>query len=138
MSTNARARSKSTGLEQTKQIDGVDADELYALLSNSRRRAIVRIMLEHERLDFSELVDKVTEMEYGLPIEQISSDERHTIYVSVAQSHSDRLEQSDIIKRERDTGTVSLGHNADVLARWLPEQDRQGSLGSKLKQMFGR
>ena len=109
-------------------------DEVFALLSNSRRRAAIKILLEHERIDHGELIDKVAEAEYGLPIEEISSDERHTIYVSMTQTHLERLESDDIITRDRDTGTIGLGPNADELADWIAKIDGDDSLGSKLKR----
>ena len=109
-------------------------DEVFTLLSNSRRRHAIQVLLEHERIDHGELVDKVAEAEYGLPIEDISSDERHTIYVSMTQTHLDRLEDDGIISRDRDTGTIGLGPRADEIAEWLSHIDGDDSLGSKLKR----
>lgn len=109
-------------------------DTVFSLLSNSRRRAVIEVMFEHERIDFGDLVDRVAELEYGLPIEEISGDERHTIYVSLQQTHCDSLEQEGIIERDRDTGTVGLGHNADELREFIGRIDGDDSLGSKLKR----
>jgi tRNA threonylcarbamoyladenosine modification (KEOPS) complex Pcc1 subunit len=91
-------------------------------------------MLEHERMDFGEVVDRVAELEYGLHIDDISSDERHTIYVSLQQSHAERLEKAGVFEMERDTGTVSLGPRADDLAEWIAMIDGDDSLGSKLNR----
>ncbi len=88
--------------------------------------------MEHERLDFSELVDRVAELEYGLHIDDISTDERHTIYVSIQQSHADRLIEAGVF--EMDHNTVTLGPRADDIAEWLSHIDGEDSLGSKLKR----
>lgn len=131
---HTREASKGVGSQTSESTDAEWLDEVFALLSNSRRRHAIQIMMEHERMDFGELVDRVAELEYQLPIDDISSDERHTVYVSLSQSHRPRLEKAGVIECERDTGTVSLGPRSDDLAEWLSHIDGSDGLGSKLKR----
>lgn len=131
---HARAALSRNGTKVTDSDGSLTLDERFSLLANSRRRHAIEIIFEHERIDFGELVDRVAELEYGLPIEEISSDERHTIYVSLQQTHTERLEEDGIISRDRDTGTIGLGHNADELADMLAKLDGDDSIGRKLKR----
>lgn len=132
MSTHTLEASKSTDSQLPKTANSEWLDEVFTLLSNSRRRHAIEIMMEHERINHGELVDRVAELEYGLDIDEISSDERHTVYVSLTQTHLPRLEKNEIIERDRDTGAVSLGHQADELMEFMAHED--DSLGSKLKR----
>ncbi|ELY91442.1 DUF7344 domain-containing protein [Natrialba taiwanensis] len=133
MSVHTSQRLESTDLEDTGS-NSAEIDEIFALLSNSRRRAALRILVDHGPLDFGDLVDMVAEIEYGRPIEDISGNERHTIYVSMQQTHLGRLEENDIVKRDRDTGTVELGPNANMMTEWISKIDGGDSIGSKLKR----
>lgn len=134
MSTQHAHSLSDDGSKVENTDDSLTLDEIFSLLANSRRRAAIQIMIEHERIDFGELVDRVAEIEYQLPIEDISSDERHTIYVSLQQTHSGTLEEAGIITRDRDTGTIGLGHNADEIREFLSKVDGDDSIGSKLKR----
>ena len=135
MSTKQSQKLSVNGTSVAESADAaLSLDEIFAVLSNSRRRHAIQVILQHERIDFGDLVDRVAELEYGLPIEDIDSDERHTIYVSLQQTHVGRLEEDDIITRDRDTGSIGLGPNADELADWISKIDGDDSLGSKLKR----
>ena len=135
MSTKQSQKLSVNGTNVAESADStLSLDEIFAVLSNSRRRHAIQVLMEHERIDFGDLVDRVAELEYGLPIEDIDSDERHTIYVSLQQTHVSRLEEDDIITRDRDTGSIGLGPNADELADWIAKIDGDDSLGSKLKR----
>jgi energy-coupling factor transporter ATP-binding protein EcfA2 len=133
---NAGGQLVSTGLETTECVNGMDVDEIFTLLSNSRRRAMMRVMFEHQRLDFGELVDRVAEMEYGLHIDEISSDERHNIYVSLYQTHLPKLKKSGVLEGSRKSGSIGLSHNADALVPWFAKIDGKDSFTSKLKGVF--
>ncbi len=115
----------------------ISLDEKFDLLSNSRRRAAISVLFEHERIEFGELVDRVAEIEYQLPIEEISSDERHTIYVSLQQSHKKRLERSGVVEEEHNS--LKLGPNADEMREFLADTDvlpEEGGLRDKVASFF--
>lgn len=105
-------------------------DEVYTILSNSRRRFAIRIMLEAERMDKGTLADRVSEAEFNKPIEEISSKERQRVYVALVQSHLTKLEESNIVKMENNT--VKLGERASEIANWLPPGE--SSLTARLKR----
>jgi len=125
---HARKALSSSGTQTPKSTDSEWLDEVFQLLGNSRRRAAIKLILEHENIGRTELVDRVSEIEYGQAIEDISSDERHTIHVSLTQTHLPRLEENGII--ERTGSRVMVGPRADAVAKRIGED----SLGSKLKR----
>ncbi len=122
-----------TSLAETDE-SGLNETDIFDLMSNSRRLHALRVLFEHERIDFGELVDRVAELEYGHHIDDISSDERHKTYVSLQQSHIGRLEKFGVVEYERDTGTITLGPNADVIAPWVAKAEGSDSLSSKLNR----
>lgn len=91
---------------------GLDQDTIHELLSNSRRRAVLELLAQHDSLDKSDLSEHVASIEYGKPIDELTSQERKRVYISLTQSHLDRLEEANVIK---SNGEVSLTENADAL-----------------------
>lgn len=108
-------------------------DEIFGTLSNSRRRAAIAVVLEYENITFRELVDRVAEVEYGHPIEDISSDERHRIYVALQQTHVRKLEEAGAI--DNDDRRITPGPNADLFEAYL-EKIGERSLITRLRQVL--
>ncbi len=109
MSTQHSQKLSVNGTSVSKTDESADSewlDEVFQLLGNSRRRAAIQHILEHERIGNKELTWLVAEEEYGLPREEISSDERHTIYVSLSQTHLPRLEKAGVIEIEGERGST--------------------------------
>jgi len=131
MSVHARKTHNGIGSEQSESHDGLGLDCTFTLLSNSRRRAIIRAMVDHENMSKNELIWIVAENEYQMPREQIGSSERHTIYVSLSQTHLPKLEDSGIIKMDRDR--ITVGDNMCDLVRFL---ETENSLGQKVRSLL--
>ena len=114
-------------------------DDVFGILSNSRRRATLRVIAEHQNLDFGELVNHVSEIEYQLPIEQISSDERHRVYVSLQQTHKRTLEEHNIIQTEDEGSRIKIGPNAHELLEFMElveHGETEKSLTDKVRRSF--
>lgn len=109
----------------------LDYDNAFEVLASERRRLAIRTLFEESPLEFATLVDRVAEKEHGAPIDSIDSDDRHAVYVSMQQTHSDRLERADVIVRDPADETISLGPNAQQLGEWLSitedEEDEPGN-----------
>lgn len=135
--TSAEGR-KTIGTESSESEDSLCLDQIFGLLSNSRRRHAIEVIMEHERLPFGTLVDHVAELEYGLSIDEISSDERHTVYVSVQQSHIGKLEDAGVVEFVDGckTGTIALGDNAEELYEWLCKNDEPRSVRKRIASVF--
>lgn len=107
----------------------LDQDTIHELLSNARRRAILKLLAENEPMDKSDLSEHVASIEYEKPINELTSQERKRVYISLTQSHLDRLEEANVIK---SNGEVSLTENADALL-WHLEGPNQ-NLCDKVKK----
>lgn len=100
-----------------KTVSSVGLDTVFALLSNSRRRAILRILRDNGSMRKGDLVDRVAARELGKDVEDLTHDEHHTVYVSLHQTHLERLEKEDVVQSQGDV--YSLGPNADELEFYL-------------------
>jgi len=111
-------------------------DEIFGLLSNSRRRAALLTVLEHDNLEFGELVDEVAAEEYGLTPDEISGDERHRVYVSLRQSHMETLKEAGVVDYDRVSGRIKRGPNAQLVAEYMGRADLRPSWTDRIKQSF--
>ena len=100
--------------------------DIRHLLSNRRRDLIIHHMAANDgRAEFSELVDVVAEDVYGEPVDTISGEDRHKVYISLYQSHLPKLQDAKIIDYERKSGEMWFGEAAeDVLAYLKSESSR--------------
>lgn len=96
---------------------GLDMDTLHSLLSNSRRRAVIESLAKYESLDKGELATLVAADEVDKDPDEVESDDRKRVVVSLTQQHLDALEDADVIERERDI--VSQGPNFDQIRRGM-------------------
>ena len=95
-------------------------DDVFHLLSNSRRRAILLILMDNGPLSKRELGNRVASRELDKPIEQLRSKDTQSVRVSLHQNHLSRMDDKDVIEIDHDT--ISLGPNANELSKHL-EQD---------------
>lgn len=107
-----------------------DLDKAYHILSNQRRRHIVRALMHKPRMDKRDLRELVTEQEVGKPFEQIQQDSRQCVRVSLHQCHIPKLEDYGIIQIDRNV--VSQGPTFEETVALLPDK----SLGDKFKNLF--
>ena len=95
----------------------ISLDELFDILSNSRRRHVVEFLDEQGgETSFRELTDAVALRETGDPV---SYDERKRVYVSLRQSHLPRLAEAGVVEYDRDRGTVEATPLFDTVVRPL-------------------
>jgi DNA-binding transcriptional ArsR family regulator len=84
-------------------------DELFQILSNSRRRHIIYYLAEAgEPLSLNRLATKIAAAESGTPEAEITSEERQRVYISLYQTHLPKLEEGGIVSYDEDERTVSL------------------------------
>lgn len=84
-------------------------DELFQILSNSRRRHIIFYLSEAgEPVALKRLAAKIAAAETGTPEAEITTDERQRVYISLYQTHLPKLRESGIVTYDEDARTVSL------------------------------
>ena len=102
--------------------NGLGRGEIFEMLSNKRRRYVLHYLKQRDtadRVPVRAVVDHVTSWETGVPIEQLSSNDRKSVYTSLKQTHLPRLADLGVIVYEEDRGFVTLTDEADELQLYL-------------------
>lgn len=97
----------------------LDIDDACFLLSNERRREIVTLVAGGgESWTVGKLASEIARLEGGYPTtEAVSSKERKRVHVALIQHHLDKLEEADVITRDRHD--IQAGSNTSALAALL-------------------
>lgn len=93
-------------------------DEIFGLLSNHRRRYALHYCRQTGRpVGFSDLAEQVAAWEQGKVVDQLGSDERKRVYVSLQQTHIPAMEEAGIV--DYDGETVTLTERAETLSVYM-------------------
>jgi hypothetical protein len=88
-------------------------DELFQILSNSRRRHIIYYLSEaDEPLSLKRLATMIAAAESDTPESEITSEERQRVYISLYQTHLPKLEETGVVTYDEDERLVSLTEGA--------------------------
>lgn len=101
----------------TNKGSGINTDEVFKLLSNSRRRAVIKLLERHGKLSKGDLAELIAAHEQGCSVNEVPNDVRKSVLVSLHQSHLTQLVESNVIEEDRDRYT--LGENAGELLRHI-------------------
>ncbi|WP_435362227.1 DUF7344 domain-containing protein [Haloarchaeobius sp. DFWS5] len=94
--------------------------DVYELLTNARRRAAVDILRESDgSLELGTLAERVAAAEEGTTVDELGSNERQRVYISLYQSHVPALVDADVVEYDKDSGVITPGPHAHVLYRYL-------------------
>jgi len=86
----------------------LDLDEIFTLLKNSRRRAIIRLLSDIEdEITISELTERLAAAEENVDRSDLSDAARKRVYVSCYQTHLPKLEEYDVLSVEDDQNVVT-------------------------------
>lgn len=107
----------------------LDKDAIHEILSNPRRRAALRILDENGPMEKGELSTLVAADEYDKDPEQLTSDERKRVHISLYQQHNDVLKDANVIN---SNGEIMLTQKADDLL-WHLEAEPNQTLCDKIK-----
>jgi hypothetical protein len=118
------------GVTCTESVD-VPEDVVFEVLSNERRRRVVShvaALKEDEVVTKSELVEAVAAEENGVPVDEITSDQRKRVLVSLHQNHLDILDAAEVLDYDGDV--VRRGYAARDIASVLFKVDGTVSEGN--------
>lgn len=87
-------------------------DEMATIISNDRRRHIIQI-LDHGPSDISTLSETIAEREVG---PNYGTQDRKRVYVSLHQTHLEKLAHVGIVIRERQDVRPGRNHAAAMAA----------------------
>jgi hypothetical protein len=98
----------------------LDDDELHSLLSNGRRRFVLRSLLDQPTLDLTRLATRLARWENDT--DEPTDAQRTRAYTALASVHLPRLAEVGIVTLDRSAGRVRLADDdwsADRLRRYL-------------------
>ncbi|RKD97373.1 DUF7344 domain-containing protein [Halopiger aswanensis] len=101
---------------QTSRSGSLAESEVFHILGNDRRRAIVQLLAnESGQIDVSQVATEIAETESDTT--PVPNNLYKSVYVSLQQTHLPQLEEDDVIEYDSDAKTISPGpHFDDVLA----------------------
>lgn len=107
-------------------------DDLFHLLSNQRRRHVLRYLANHEgSVEMRTLTEQVAAWEHDTTVETLSSTQRQRVYIPLYQNHLPKLAAHDIIEYDQSRGQVEA---TPRLFKLLPYLDDQPSPSGDTKQ----
>lgn len=84
-------------------------DELFDLLRNRRRRDILSYLDASDgTVTLDELAEAIAADENGIEPEQLSSQQRKRVYISLYQNHLPKMDELGLIEYEKSRGIVTL------------------------------
>lgn len=98
-------------------------DEAFHLLQNTRRRAVLRYLLDHDDDAFvmRDVAEAIAAWEHDTTIEHLHSDERQRVYIALYQSHLPKLSDAGVIDYDQDRGMISPTPTIELLEPYLDE-----------------
>ena len=99
-------------------------ESVFNILRNSRRRAV----LDHLRSGdgtstLKELAEQIAADENNIDVDQLSSQQRKRVYISLYQNHLEKMADAGLIEYDPDRGTVELREYSTV-APYLASDDQ--------------
>lgn len=95
-------------------------DELFHLLSNERRRDILKYLNEHGgSVDMRDLAEWIAARENDTTVSRLRSKERQRVYIGLYQSHLPKLDDHNVIEYNQSRGIVGRTDLADQLDPYL-------------------
>lgn len=107
-----------------RQIDAsthaLSKDDLFHVLSNRRRRDILRYLADHDGInDVGKLASQVAAWEKETTVQRLTSKERKPVYIALYQNHLPKLEDHGLIEYDKSRGCVSRTDQADQCNQYL-------------------
>jgi DNA-binding transcriptional ArsR family regulator len=94
-------------------------EEVFTLLSNSRRRRVVRLLADADgEMTISELSERIAAAEVDVDRDDLSSPERKRVYSALYQTHIPKLEEHDAVSMD-DDGVVTTERRFSDLRKVL-------------------
>jgi len=107
----------------TDPAEEVGQSELHQILSNERRRRLIREIVENEdkELTVSELSERLAAQESGT--EPAPRKVRHSVYVTLRQNHVPKLDDHDVVDFDGESKCIEPNERTPVFYRLIDEAD---------------
>ena len=102
-------------------------DKVFEILSSRRRRMVLFYLRKHgDTATVNDLAEQVAAWENDTDIEELTSQERKRVYVSLYQTHLPKLADTDLIDYDVDDGIVTLTDRATEIDDFLSAKATSG------------
>ncbi|QWC20197.1 hypothetical protein [Halorubrum sp. 2020YC2] len=106
------------------EAEALTPDRVFELLSNHRRRMVLYYLRTNGgSVGIQELATQVAAMENDVPADELTSQQRKRVYVSLYQTHLPKMAEMDTIDYDKDEGVVRLARRAADVDEYLTTDD---------------
>lgn len=109
--------------------EALSQDDVFDILSNSRRRYVLYYLRQAgEPVELDELARELAAWENDTTVDDLTKQQRKRVYVSLYQTHIQKLADAGIVDYDQDTGMLSLANGASQIGAYLSvdeEDERQ-------------
>ncbi|MFB6120545.1 MAG: hypothetical protein ABEJ68_05445 [Halobacteriaceae archaeon] len=98
-------------------------DEVFSILQNSRRRLVLRYLVERAETTQGELAEHIAAVENGIDRAEVTSTQRKRVYISLYQSHLPKLDDANAIEFDDNRGTVERTPRTEDFWEYLERMD---------------
>jgi len=103
---------------------GLSPDEIFEILSSRRRRMVLYLLRQRAAtLTVNELAEEIAAIENEVAVEELTSQQRKRVYVSLYQTHLPKLEETSLVDYDADSGEVTLTSRASQIDSYLSPRD---------------
>ena len=93
----------------TVQNTELNIDDLFDVLSNTRRRFVLRFLLEQPKpMAMADIVVELTKWERDLPRSQIVNENMKSRYIELHHNHVPKMEAAGLVVHNQDTNTIGF------------------------------
>jgi len=101
-------------------------DRVFDILSSPRRRYVLYFLrTEPNPIQLTDLAEHVAAWENDTTVEELSTQQRKRVYVSLYQTHLPKLAESGLVHYDDETGEVSIASKASEIDPLLGEQQEE-------------
>ncbi|MFC6718252.1 ArsR family transcriptional regulator [Natrialbaceae archaeon GCM10025810] len=107
---------------QTSRSGSLEESEVFHILGNDRRRAIVQLLASRsDRLDVSDVATEIAASESDSA--SVPNNLYKSVYVSLQQTHLPQLEEDAVIEYDSDAKTIEPGSNFESVLQYIDNDD---------------
>lgn len=104
----------------SQQTHELTKDDVLDLLSNSRRRYVIYFLEQWDgSATLNDLAYEIASRETGVPVDELSEDDKRRVYISLYQTHLPKLDLYGLVEYDKDDRTVSLTDDADDIGDYF-------------------
>lgn len=116
---------------QKGRADSLEESEIFHILGNDRRRAIVGLLADgQEHIAVSDVATEIADDESETT--PVPNNLYKSVYVSLQQTHLPQLEEDDVIEYDADAKTIRQGSNFEAVLEYI---DSDSGAGERVLQL---